>query len=190
MASAEAVKNVFAMVFLKDPTRKPSGEEGKLLFRIWNEGYKNIPDKILMDAAGRFMVEVKSLFPRDDPFAIIRDMANPVFPETLGDALELCLESVSKFGRYREDDALKWVEGKSKLIAATLRRFGFMSLCDCEELGVAKGQIRAIFEEEKARAIRSGEVVKTAKMLDDSPKNKQLENLVDRLANAKMLPKK
>lgn len=103
--------------------------------------------------------------------------ADPIFTETEGDAVELAFEAASRFGRYKEKEAMAWIREKSKLVAAAVQRIGFLELCDSVQPDVIRGQLRAIFAAEKSRAINTGVVVDSATQLDDGV-NKRLLDFV------------
>ena len=88
--------------------------------------------------------------------------AAPVFTETEGDAVELAFEAASRFGRYKEAEAMAWIREKSKLVAAAVQRIGFLELCNSAQPDVIRGQLRAIFAAEKSRAIEAGVVCDSA----------------------------
>ena len=176
MATAEAVKKIFAMVFFKFPSRRPhTKEEGEIALKAWCKIYNRLPDDVLMQAAERFYSETTKLYPDDDPFAMINRIANPTFTETEGDAVELAFEAASKFGRYKEAEAMAWIREKSKLVAAAVQRLGFLELCDSVQPDVIRGQLRAIFAAEKSRAIEAGVVCDSATQLDDGINQKLLD---------------
>lgn len=101
--------------------------------------------------------------------------AAPVFTETEGDAIELAFEAASKFGRYKEAEAMAWIRDKSKLVAAAVQRLGFLELCNSAQPDVIRGQLRAIFAAEKSRAIEAGVVCDSATQLDDGINKKLLD---------------
>ena len=182
MASLETVQKVFAMVFFKFPSRRAANkEEGEIAFKVWADIYAPIPDADLMNAATRFYAETTKIYPDDDPFAIIRQIAAPALNETEGDAVELAFEAVSRFGRYQEAKAIAWLKEKSPLIAASVVRVGFQELCNSEEPDVIRGQLRAIFKAEKARSKEIGGIVESATHLEDGQANKDLLKIVDNL---------
>jgi len=176
MATAETVKRIFAMVFFKFPGRRPrTHEEGEIALKAWCKIYSRLPDDALIQAADRFYAETTKLYPDDDPFAMINRIANPTFTETEGDAVELAFEAASKFGRYKEKEAMTWIRDKSKLVAAAVQRIGFLEICDSVQPDVVRGQLRAIFSAEKSRAIDTGVVVDSATQLDDGINKKLLD---------------
>lgn len=99
--------------------------------------------------------------------------ADPTFTETEGDAVELAFEAASRFGRYKEKEAMAWIREKSKLVAAAVQRLGFLELCNSTQPDVIRGQLRAIFATEKSRAVETGVVVDSATQLDDGGVNKR-----------------
>ena len=101
--------------------------------------------------------------------------AAPVFTETEGDAVELAFEAASRFGRYKEAEAMAWIREKSKLVAAAVQRLGFLELCNSAQPDVVRGQLRAIFAAEKSRAIEAGAVCDSATQLDDGINKKLLD---------------
>lgn len=101
--------------------------------------------------------------------------AAPIFTETEGDAVELAFEAASRFGRYKEKEAMAWIREKSKLVAAAVQRIGFLEICDSAQPDVIRGQLRAIFAAEKSRAIDTGVVVDSATQLDDGVNKKLLD---------------
>ncbi|HMM59993.1 MAG TPA: hypothetical protein PKC25_07670, partial [Candidatus Rifleibacterium sp.] len=110
---------------------------------IWAEIYKQISDAELMAAASRFIAETTKIYPDDDPFAMIRELARPILPETEGDCVELAFEAVQSFGYMREKDAMAWLKARSPLVAAAVQRVGFLEICRSEEPDVIRGQLRA-----------------------------------------------
>lgn len=187
MATLDEVKQLFAMVFFKFPSRRPrTKEEGEIALKAWGKIYEPIPGKLLLQAAERFYAETTKLYPDDDPFAIIKRMANPIYAETEGDAVELAFEAASRFGRYKEKEAMTWIREKSKLIAAAVQRIGFLELCDSAQPDVIRGQLRAIFAAEKSRAIEAGVVCDSATQLDDGIDKR----LLDFVAGSKIGVKK
>jgi hypothetical protein len=195
MATSDTISKVFALVYFKDKSRRPTDKaQADAVMDIWTAIYSPVPDAALMEAATRFTAQTRNLYPGSDPFAMIFDMARPVLPETAGDCLELALEAIGKFGRYHEDKAMAWLKERSPLVAATVRRFGFVNLCDCENLEVARGQMRALFAEEKERAKTLGQVVETAKQLEGGQVQiegpAKFEAIVSGLADRKALPGK
>lgn len=176
MATVETVKRIFAMVFFKFPSRRPhTKEEGEIALKAWCKIYNRLPDDVLTQAAERFYAETTKLYPDDDPFALINRIAAPVFTETEGDAIELAFEAASKFGRYKEKEAIAWIREKSKLVAAAVQRLGFLELCNSAQPDVIRGQLRAIFAAEKSRAIEVGAVCDSATQLDDGINKKLLD---------------
>jgi hypothetical protein len=101
--------------------------------------------------------------------------ADPIFTETEGDAIELAFEAASKFGRYKEAEAMAWIREKSKLVAAAVQRIGFLELCNSVQPDVIRGQLRAIFAAEKSRAIDTGVVCDSATQLDGGVNKKLLD---------------
>ncbi len=101
--------------------------------------------------------------------------AAPIFTETEGDAVEMAFEAASRFGRYKEAEAMAWIRDKSKLVAAAVQRLGFLELCNSAQPDVIRGQLRAIFAAEKSRAIDTGVVVDSATQLDDGVNKKLLD---------------
>jgi hypothetical protein len=176
MATVDTVKKMFAMVFFKFPSRRPhTKEEGEIALKAWCKIYNRLPDDALIQAAERFYAETTKLYPDDDPFAMINRIANPTFTETEGDAVELAFEAASRFGRYKEKEAMAWIREKSKLVAAAVQRIGFLELCDSIQPDVIRGQLRAIFASEKSRAIEAGVVCDSATQLDDGINKKLLD---------------
>lgn len=176
MANKDSVKKVFALVFFKFPSRKPTeASELQLAFDCWCRIYEPIPDAALLDAAGRFVARTTKVYPTDDPFAMILEFASPQFSETAGDVIELVDEAVSRFGMYRDVDAMAWIESKSKLCAAVIKRFGFKQYCHSENAEVARGQLKSMFEQEKAKSKAQGFVSTTALDMIDGADRKRLD---------------
>jgi hypothetical protein len=191
MATQETVKKIFGLVFFKFPGRRPATEgDGKLALQIWSEIYKTISDPELMSAAARFIAETTKIYPDDDPFAMIRELARPILPETEGDCVELAFEAVQSFGYMREKDAMDWLKVRSPLVAAAVQRVGFLEICRSEEPDVIRGQLRAIFKAEKERSVKHGGVVESATHLTAGlPDNERLIGLTKNIGKSlKVLP--
>lgn len=176
MATPQTVKSVFGLVFVKFPGRRPDVStperkaEFELFFNLWVESYRDIPDQRLMTSAARFMRETTKLYPDDDPFAMIHQLALPpseIEQTTVGDCLDLIDEAVSRFGMYREADALTWLRSKSDLATAAIERIGFRAYCTSEAVDVIRGQLRMVFEVEKKRAVSLGRVVTSDQIKTD-----------------------
>lgn len=101
----------------------------------------------LLDAAVRFVTENPKLFPGDSFIAMIRQLAKPVLQET-GDVVELAFQAVRDFVPMHERDAMEWLKSKSPLIAASVRRIGYLELAG-QEPDVIRGQLRAIFKSKR-----------------------------------------
>jgi len=191
MATRETVRKVFALIFFKFPGRRPSTESDiGLAMNIWAEIYKQISDAELMAAASRFVAETTKIYPDDDPFAMIRELARPILPETEGDCVELAFEAVQSFGYMREKDAMAWLRARSPLVAAAVQRVGFLEICRSEEPDVIRGQLRAIFKAEKERSVKHGGVVESATHLTAGlPDNERLIGLTKNIGKSlKVLP--
>lgn len=191
MATRETVRKVFALIFFKFPGRRPPTESDVVLaMNIWAEIYKQISDAELMAAASRFIAETTKIYPDDDPFAMIRELARPILPETEGDCVELAFEAVQSFGYMREKDAMDWLKVRSPLVAAAVQRVGFLEICRSEEPDVIRGQLRAIFKAEKERSVKHGGVVESARDLTGGlPDNSKLIGLTQNIGKSlKVLP--
>lgn len=191
MATRETVRKVFALIFFKFPGRRPPTEsDAGLAMNIWAEIYKQISDAELMAAASRFIAETTKIYPDDDPFAMIRELARPILPETEGDCVELAFEAVQSFGYMREKDAMDWLKARSPLVAAAVQRVGFLEICRSEEPDVIRGQLRAIFKAEKERSVKHGGVVESATHLTAGlPDNERLIGLTQNIGKSlKALP--
>ena len=169
MASRDSVRKMALLTWIKFPTTRPkTPEEMNLIQEAWVDILKDIPDDLLMSSTRRFVAETQKLYPGDDPFAMILAFTKPQSTETQGDCLELALEAVSKFGYMREPEAMRWIGNRSPLIAAAVDRFGYGQLCQTpqDDLAVVRGQLRAIFAEERERANRVGAVLPSAQKLE------------------------
>lgn len=181
MATFDTVRSVFLLVFAKCPDKQP---KDKAIFdvwlKMWSGIYREIEDEILMNAAARWVATTTKVFPGDCPFSRIREMAGEGAKTTQGDMIELANESVSRFGMYREDQAIAWLEEKSPLAAAAMRRFGFREYCTSDKPDVARGQLRAIFQAEAERADTIGYVQGTAQSLEGGKPSKSIGNSPER----------
>ena len=164
---------ISALVWVKCPEKRPLNEEESNIFlRFWDNIFSQMDPKKLQEACGKFMLLPK-VFPGDDPFAMIREMALEKFEvlETPGDILELLIDTVLTFGRNREVEALKFLRDKSLLAYATAKKFGFTSLCTSELNEFVKSQIFTIFKAEKERFEKTGTI-------NPTPQNKGRKILV------------
>lgn len=111
--------------------------------------------------------------------------ADSIFTETEGDAVELAFEAASRFGRYKEAEAMAWICEKSKLVAAAVQRLGFLELCNSTQPDVVRGQLRAIFAAEKSRAVETGVVCDSATHLTAGlPDNERLIGLTKNIGKS------
>jgi hypothetical protein len=163
MANQSTIEDVFALVFFKFPGRRfKSAEEAGVVTQMWEKLYAPVPDGALKAATERFIARTEKIFPDDDPFSMILNMADPQLLETAGDCQEIVTTAVSRFGMYRADEAMTWIESRSKLVASAVRRIGFLEYCKSEEPEITRGQLRRYFEAEKARAESMGFIVESA----------------------------
>lgn len=164
MASSTTIKNFFAVVFFKFPSRRFKNEdESRVITGMWARILQNTSDHDLNKAIEKFMSCTK-LYPDDDPFAIIYSYTKPVVLETFGDCIQLIEELPGKFGRNREKEAFEWLSRKSPLCAAVLTRFGYQNLCNspAESLEFTRSSIGKLFEQEKARANETKQILPSA----------------------------
>ena len=166
MASTETIKKIFAMVFFKFPGRSfKDPEEAKIVKEVWENIFRPISDEAVLNALKNFVTSTEKLFPDDDPFSIIFNMANSSNCETPGDAWEIIFSAASKFGTQEPKKAMEWIKSKSPLIASVIRRFGYETFCLSTNQDFTRSQIFTIFKAEKERAIRTGIVLDTAEKL-------------------------
>lgn len=118
------------------------------------------------EEAEEYLSALGTLLDAKEPEVKSDRSAAPIFTETEGDAVELAFEAASRFGRYKEKEAMAWIREKSKLVAAAVQRIGFLELCDSVQPDVIRGQLRAIFAAEKSRAIDTGVVIDSATQPD------------------------
>ena len=190
MASEKGFAQAMAVFFSAFPHRQPKGspQEMSLVLAVWKKFFEKISDQALMDAVGRICTTYTELPFGANHIGLILEIGGHELNETLGDIFELCISAVQKFGRTREEEALQWVAEKSQIAAAVLRRYGFRGLCDMEtkDLGIAKGQMRAIYEEEREREKKTGVVVPSAQML--STIDSKVQGLIDKITERRALP--
>lgn len=164
MLTNTGFKKTLAIIFSVHPHLEPnSGQD--FVYKAWFQMLRDFDDDSLIQAATRFVMEVPKLFPGDNFIAQIRQLARPTLQETEGDAVELAFAAASKFGGYRENEAMAWLNERSPLIAAVVRRVGFRDICNSCEPDVIRGQLRSIFKSEKERAKQVGGIVESAEHL-------------------------
>jgi hypothetical protein len=166
LLSNDGFKKALAILFSAFRHLEPA-ENKDFIYKAWFRMLQDIPDCALLDAVTRFVTENKKLYPGDNFIAMLRELAIPTLQETEGDAIELAFEAVRKFGYMQEHEALQWLDSKSPLISAVVRRIGYRDICMSEEPDVVRGQIRAVFKSEKERAVRVGGVVESALQLNN-----------------------
>jgi hypothetical protein len=160
MASRSAFFRAFALILSTFPDRAPQGEHKDLILKAWMKSFEDLTDEELLTAASKVILSRPTLFPGDNLIAIIRETARP--GPTQGDALELLDAAVSRFGRYRDDEALAWIEAQNPVAGAAVRRFGFLNWCDSTNQETARAQFRNVFNEERERFQREGKASPTA----------------------------
>ena len=180
MLTNDGFKKAIAIVFSVHRHLEPVGNK-EFIYKAWFRMLHDISDEDLLNAVTRFVTENTKLYPGDNFIAIIRQIARPAYIETEGDAVELAFEAASRFGRYKEAEAMCWIRDKSKLIASAVQRIGFLEICDSTQPDVVRGQLRAVFSAEKSRAIETGVVCDSATQLENGSFNKKLIEVVDRL---------
>lgn len=180
MLTNDGFKKALAIILSVHPQLDPK-ESKEFVYKAWYRMFQDISDKALLDAASRFVMEYPKLFPGDNFVAIIRQIVKPMLSETEGDCIELTLESVSKFGYMREPEAMSWLQNRSPLIAACVRRIGYQEICRSENSDVLRGQIRAIFKSERERAIQAGGIIASAEQLESGSLPRKLIPLAERV---------
>lgn len=189
MLTNDGFKKALAIVFSVHQQLEPK-ENKEFIYKAWYRMLQDISDGPLLDAAVRFVTETPKLFPGDSFIAMIRQIAIPILQETEGDVVELAFQAVRDFGYMRERDAMEWLKSKSPLIAASVRRIGYLELCRSEEPDVIRGQLRAIFKSEKDRSMQAGGIVESATHLNNGlPDNERLLSLTKNIGKSlKVLP--
>lgn len=189
MLTNDGFKKALAIVFSVHPQLEPCGDKD-FIYKAWYRMLHDIDDATLLDAAVRFGTETPDLYPGSNFIAKIRLIAKPSLQETEGDAIELAFQAVRDFGYMREKAAMEWLKSKSPLVAAAVRRIGFLEICRSEEPDVIRGQLRGIFKSEKDRAQTAGGIVETASDLKNGlPDNSRLIGLTQRIGKTlKSLP--
>jgi|GEM_PF-2142695 len=181
----DGFKKALAVLFSAHQQLEPK-EAKEFIYKAWYRMLRDISDAVLMEAVTRFVTEKTTLFPGDNFIALIRQIAVPSLIETEGDAIELAFEAVSLFGYVREKDAMVWLKERSPLIAAVVRRFGFLEICKSEEPDVVRGQLRAIFKGERDRAKIHGGIVESATHLGSGlPDSEKLIGLTQNIGKGR-----
>ena len=186
MLTNDGFKKALALVFSVHKQLEPV-ENKDFIYRAWHRMLCDISDPALLGAAARFITETPKLYPGDNFIAILRQLAQPILPETEGDCVELAFEAAQSFGYMREKDAMDWLKSRSPLVAAAVRRVGFLEICRSEEPDVIRGQLRAIFKSEKERAKQAGGIVESAKDLSGGlPVADKLLKLTQNIGNGNL----
>ncbi len=172
MLTNDGFKKALAIVFSVHQQLEPK-ENKEFIYKAWYRMLQDISDGPLLDAAVRFVTETPKLFPGDSFIAMIRQIAIPILQETEGDVIELAFDAIHRFGYTRERDAMEWLKERSPLIAAAVRRIGFLEMCRSEQPDVIRGQLKAIFKAEKERAIQTGGIVESATHLEGGLANSE-----------------
>lgn len=162
----DGFKKALALLFSVHPQLEPKGKDAGFIYGAWLRMFCGLEDKQLLNAVAEFCSTHEKLYPGDSWIAIVRNMCAPV-SETCGDCHELIITAVHKFGYARAKEAFEWLEDRSSLTAAVCRRIGYQDICMSENLDVVRGQIRAVFVEEKARADKLGGVLRSAQDLNN-----------------------
>jgi len=72
-----------------------------------------------------------------------------------GEAWESVLKAISKYGSYRETEAL---ESLDEITRETVKRIGFRNLCMSEELNIDRANFRMIYESRAERARQNSQL--------------------------------
>jgi hypothetical protein len=88
--------------------------------------------------------------------AKVMDLREPD-PLDHGEAWRLAMESVRKFGSYREQEALEWLAAIDAALAYAVRTFGFIDLCrfDLRNETTVRAQFRDIYKNAAGRVARN-----------------------------------
>lgn len=185
----DAFRKGLAVLYSTHPQLEPRKEK-EFVLKAWCAMFKDLTEKQFLDAVAKFVMEVPKLYPGDNWIAMVRQIAKPTLPETEGDCVELAFDAVREFGYMNEDKAIQWLEAKSPLIAACVRRIGYREICMSEEPDVLRGQLRAIFKAEKERSKQFGGVVSTAKdFIGGQPQHDRLLSLSGKIGKSLPGPK-
>ena len=79
-----------------------------------------------------------------------------------GDAWQEVLRAISKYGSYREDEALESLDDTTRLV---VRRLGFRNLCFSEEIQVDRANFRMIYEQQMQRERQDAQLPQKLKAL-------------------------
>lgn len=169
MISSNSFKKGIAVLLATFPHLKPDEESQEYVLRFWKAAIdKNCDsDDQFQDAIGRFVLETPKLYPTDNWLAMLIDKLKPKIQETIGDITELIIDVISSVSFIYPNEAtenkLQWLKEKSPISYAVGNRLGWRSMSECSDLGVLRGQIRAIAEAEIERANRIGQITLSAR---------------------------
>lgn len=169
MISSNSFKKGIAVLLAAFPHLKPDDESKEYVLRFWKAAIdKNCAtDEQFLDAIGRFVLETPKLYPTDNWLAMLIDSLKPKIQETIGDVTELIIDVISSvsfvYPSEETENKLQWLKEKSPISYAVGNRLGWRSMAECSDLGVLRGQIRAIAEAEIERANKIGQITLSAK---------------------------
>jgi len=146
---------------------------------VWHDQFKNVPYELAFEAA-RLLLKNKSFgAPRVADFAEAIRSISRATGTTLdeGQAFNLALQAVSRFGYVNEAGALSWLSRINQDVAAAVLEFGYQLLCTAEtkDLNITRAQFGRVY----AAALQRS---RTTRATMQAP---QISNLVKQLAEDK-----
>ena len=114
---------------------------------LWLKQLEDIPYNVAEVALNKW-VAVNKWSPS---IADIRQTAAELTEETpreWGDAWQEVLRAISKYGSYREDEALESLDDTTRTV---VKRLGFRNLCFSEDIQVDRANFRMIYERQQER---------------------------------------
>lgn len=122
----------FQKVMLYLTTAYPSANITGMTTKLYFEHLKDIPFQTMEKAAVR-VVETSHFFPS---IAELREtclkLQNPDCNKSELDALDLLQNSITKYGRYRQVEAMDYIKENDPVLYKIVKTLGFKNLCDTD----------------------------------------------------------
>lgn len=115
--------------------------------QLWFNQLSDIPYKVAEVTLNKWVATNKW----SPSIADIREHATSITQgeaKEWGDAWQDVLRAISKYGSYREDEALESLDETTRTV---VRRLGFRNLCFSEEIQVDRANFRMIYEQQQER---------------------------------------
>ena len=135
----------------------PAANITNATMNVYYEHLKDIPIQVMERAAAR-IVETAKFFPS---VAELRETclkaANPEYGKSQAEAVGILHEAISKFGRYRTEEAMKYIKERDITLYHVVKALRFRNLCDAR-MQSYRTELEVLYRESTADLMKNAQL--------------------------------